>query len=58
MKTDKNLIKLVHDYYCIKNNTIYCGLNPCCEMAKTVQNCKQCDFYRGLYYTDVKSEII
>jgi len=50
MKTDKTLTKLIHDYYCLKTGTIYCGLNPCSEMAKEVRNCKQCEFYRDLYY--------
>ena len=54
MKTDKNLIKLIHDYYCIKSGTIYCGLSACYEMAKEVKTCKQCEFYRALYFTSEK----
>lgn len=48
MKTDKNLIKLKHDFYCLKSKTIYCGLNPC-TLKTDIRTCRQCEFYRALY---------
>ncbi len=51
MKPDKDLRKLNHDFYCIKSNTIHCGLNPCDSASdKKIRSCKQCDFYKALYY--------